>query len=692
MKQSMAPTVPDTQSVEPYLDDLDFIFNSDRVLNAAVTGPFGSGKSTLINFASHSDRFKGTNIAILSTTNFIDPAYGVLKDFTEYRDSIELGILNQLIQYSKDFDLIGAGVSCLNIPIRKNSKIVAAIYLSILLLVGTLAYSESLFESTAIRVSLLLLFSLMVGIAVYFVLSFFGGINSIKKLSVSEFAIELDNNGVSVIDQNLQTLINLIISSNYDCFVFEDLERAPDVAPTIIEELVFLNRCVNLRKSESQNPVKFIYLISDDLYNSDDRVKLFDFILPVVPYVDLFSAKEHLFTSVSRYELSISNELINAIAPGFSEARLVVDYFNEFLTYKSVLGLTNEDDDGLAAVVAYKIFFPSDFALFQQRKGFLYALLVESNLYSALDGLMPFTIYFHLREGSKRLALLSHIFMNNKEIDFINKLNIDDSAITEDRRFIVIKNLIIQQRLSPALINYISHGPSSLSWRDAWFIFSVSSENNEPEWEYKIDSCSSVVSLLSEVDFATNDSLNNFYIFDFLLRSPGKEITNKWKAAINKIQNRNDFPFLLNYLKSDIYKRGDCAVNFENSVSKYLLSLLQNSDSIDIDFEALTLLLFIDAPFLLTYSNELFNLSFPLVIDSMERINWRLDMNQREKLLKVLSDNNVYIDASRLPEIDLFDNCSAIDSNGELSEREFIITDSITKSNDSHPTVTVRTS
>lgn len=258
------------------------------------------------------------------------------------------------------------GVSCLNIPIRKNSKIVAAIYLSIMLLVGTLAYSESLFESTAIRVSLLLLFSLMVGIAVYFVLSFFGGINSIKKLSVSEFAIELDNNGVSVIDQNLQTLINLIISSNYDCFVFEDLERAPDVAPTIIEELVFLNRCVNLRKSESQNPVKFIYLISDDLYNSDDRVKLFDFILPVVPYVDLFSAKEHLFTSVSRYELTISNELINAIAPGFSEARLVVDYFNEFLTYKSVLGLTNEDDDGLAAVVAYKIFFPSDFALFQQ--------------------------------------------------------------------------------------------------------------------------------------------------------------------------------------------------------------------------------------------------------------------------------------------------------------------------------------
>lgn len=109
MKQSMAPTVPDTQSVAPYLDDLDFIFNSDRVLNAAVTGPFGSGKSTLIKFASHSDRFKGTNIAILSTTNFIDPAYGVSKDFTEYRDSIELGILNQLIQYSKDFDLIGAG-------------------------------------------------------------------------------------------------------------------------------------------------------------------------------------------------------------------------------------------------------------------------------------------------------------------------------------------------------------------------------------------------------------------------------------------------------------------------------------------------------------------------------------------------------------------------------------------------------
>lgn len=687
----MAATVPDDKSMSPYLDDLYFIFTSDQVRNAAVTGPFGSGKSSLINYVMHSDRFKRTKIAVLSTINFIDPAHRALKNATEYRNSIELGILNQLIQYSKEFDLASAGVGCLSVPIKKHNKLVAAIYLSIILLIGTLAFSESLFDSTVIRVSLLSLFSFMVGLAVYFMLSLLGGINSIKKLSVSEFAIELDNNGVSVIDQNLQVIINLIISSNCDCFVFEDLDRASDVAPMIIEELVFLNRCVNLRRGERENPVKFIYLISDDLYNSDDRVKLFDFILPVVPYVDLFSAKEHLIDNVVKYKLNISNELINAIAPGFSEARLVVDFFNEIMSYKSVLGLANEeDDDGLAAVVAYKIFFPDDFALFQQQKGFLYSLLVEANLLSALVGVKPIQIVYKYKEGSKRLALLSRIFMNNEELHLIDELNIDNSTIVDDRRYPVIKNLIIQQSLSPGLINYISHGSSSLSWRDAWFLSSISSGNNGLGWEYQIDSCPSIVSLLSDVDFATKKSLDNFYLFDFLLRSPENKVAAKLESELHKLQFENDFSFILNYLNSEVYNSGGRIEKFEASISNYLLSLLQNSESIDIDPEALALLLFIDAPFLLEYNEELFNLSCPLVIDAMECIDWRLDVKQRNKLLEVISDNNAYIDDSRLPEINLFDKCYEVDLSGELSEREYLVINSISKNNDASPRIIAR--
>ena len=683
MKQSMAATVPDDESMSPYLDDLHFIFISDQVRNAAVTGPFGSGKSSLINYVMHSDKFKSTKIAVLSTINFIDPANRGLKNTNEYRNSIELGILNQLIQYSKEFDLASAGVACLSIPITKKRKINAAIYLSIMLLIGTLVYSKFLFDSIVIRVSLLFLFSLMVGIAVYFALSFLGGINSIKKLSVSEFAIELDSNGVSVIDQNLQTIINLIISSNFDCFVFEDLDRAPDVAPMIIEELAFLNKCVNLRKSGSGNPVKFIYLISDDLYISDDRVKLFDFILPVVPYIDLFSAREHLIDSVAKYGLNISNELINAIAPGFSEARLATDFFNEIMTYKSVLGLTNEeDDDGLAAVVAYKIFFPDDFALFQQRKGFLYSLLVEADLLSALVGVKSLSIYHRHREGSDRLGLLSHIFLKNEELYLVDELNIDNSTIVDDRRYPVIKNLIIQQALSPALINYISHGSSSLSWRDAWFLSSVSSDDNELGWGYKIDSCPSIVSLLSDVDFATKTSLDNFYLFDFLLRSSEKRVETKLESEINKLVYKNDFTFILNFLNSDIYNSGERIEEFEASISNFLLSLLQNSESIDIDSEALALLLFIDAPYLLAYDEELFYLSYPLVIDAMDRIDWRLDTKQRNKLLEVISDNNAYIDVSRLPDIDLIDKCYEVDRCGGLFKREYFIINSISKTND----------
>lgn len=317
-------------------------------------------------------------------------------------------------------------------------------------------------------------------------------------------------------------------------------------------------------------------------------------------------------------------------------------------------------------------------------------MLVDANILSALVGVKPFSIYYKFREGSKRLGLLSHIFLNNEELHLIDELNIDNSTIVGDRCYPVIKNLIIQQSLSPALINYISHGSSSLSWRDAWFLSSASSDNNGLGWEYKIDSCPSIVSLLSDVDFATKNSLNNFYLFDFLLRSSEQKVLNKFKSEIHKLEYNNDFSFVLNYLNSDIYKSGGHIVNFEASISNYLISLLQNSESIDIDPEALALLLFIDAPFLLTYNKDLFYLSCPLVIDAMECIDWRLDIKQRTKLLEVISDNDAYIDDSKLPEITLIDKCYEVDRYGGLSEREYFVINSISKTNDAHPRIMVK--
>lgn len=47
----------------------------------------------------------------------------------------------------------------------------------------------------------------------------------------------------------------------------------------------------------------------------------------------------------------------------------------------------------------------------------------------------------------------------------------------------------------------------------------------------------------------------------------------------------------MNYLNSEIYNSDERIEKFEASISNYLLSLLQNSESIDIDPEALALLL-----------------------------------------------------------------------------------------------------
>ena len=74
----------------------------------------------------------------------------------------------------------------------------------------------------------------------------------------------------------------------------------------------------------------------------------------------------------------------------------------------------------------------------------------------------------------------------------------------------------------------------------------------------------------------------------------------------------------------------------------------------------------------------------------MECIDWRLDVKQRNKLLEVISDNNAYIDDSRLPEINLFDKCYEVDLSGELSEREYLVINSISKNNDASPRIIAR--
>ncbi len=75
--------------------------------------------------------------------------------------------------------------------------------------------------------------------------------------------------------------------AEFDGIIFEDIDRFDRIE--VFERLREINLLVNARlrnrKSETK-VVRFFYLLRDDVFQSKDRAKFFDYILPIVPVLD----------------------------------------------------------------------------------------------------------------------------------------------------------------------------------------------------------------------------------------------------------------------------------------------------------------------------------------------------------------------------------------------------------------------
>ena len=71
--------------------------------------------------------------------------------------------------------------------------------------------------------------------------------------------------------------------TGYTIVLFEDIDRFKDTQ--IFAKLRELNLILNSAKQIGQKPIRFIYALRDNVFTGTERVKFFDFILPIVPKV-----------------------------------------------------------------------------------------------------------------------------------------------------------------------------------------------------------------------------------------------------------------------------------------------------------------------------------------------------------------------------------------------------------------------
>lgn len=377
------------------LKALEFaIDENSEVTNVAITGNYGAGKSSVVE--SFERKCTDKKFIHISLGQY-DEIKSSEKNGLDKREinTIEGKIINQLLHQidpnkirKSIFKTLDADsqISPLKITVYLGLIIVLSVYLFNISSWHRLVQNFSWLSCTTKPIISLL------ALAILFVLIVYGifhlsklqrDFGFIKKLSLKaekiETGIEIFSNEssrVSYFDRYLDDVLYLFKQSEADVIVFEDIERFND--SRIFEKLKELNIIINRnRKANHKRKLVFFYLVKDDLFESHERTKFFDYIIPVVPVVTASNSHEilkELLTDMGEYGGFDKRFLFN-ISLYLDDMRLINNICNEYLTYKDTLNTLKLDYEKLFSMVVYKNIFPKDFSLLQRNQGYLYELL-----------------------------------------------------------------------------------------------------------------------------------------------------------------------------------------------------------------------------------------------------------------------------------------------------------------------------
>ena len=384
----------DVEIKQVTLEALQFaIDKKSEVTNVAITGNYGAGKSSIVE--SFERRCTDKTFLHISLGQY-DETIGSEKNGLNNRqiNTIEGKIINQLLhqinpnQIRKSiFKTLDAEsqIKPFNISVYLGLVLLSLYLLNISSWNGLVHNFSWLSWTTKPIISLLVLVILFVLIVYgfYFLLKLQKDFGFIKKLSLKAEKIETDieifsndNSKVSYFDRYLDDVLYLFKQSGADVIVFEDIERFND--SRIFEKLKELNIVINRnRKANHKRKLVFFYLVKDDLFESQERTKFFDFIIPIVPVVTASNSHDilkKLLTEMWEYG-SLDKTFLFNISLYLDDMRLINNICNEYLTYKETLSKLPLEREKIFSMVVYKNIFPKDFSLLQRNQGYLYELL-----------------------------------------------------------------------------------------------------------------------------------------------------------------------------------------------------------------------------------------------------------------------------------------------------------------------------
>lgn len=372
---SLAPRDNNTgESQSLYEARLMAALQDKDIKNIALTGIYGSGKSTILNTFKNNFaecwNFADVSLSTFDTKNKEDLDSDDLQ-------LIERSILQQLF-YSVSYDVI---------PLSRFKRIVktsekSKLYLFSLIAVAFVSYFLVFSENEKLlsimpnwgvipyfTISTLLISSLTI---IYKLLSYAINLKEIKlKLHDAEFNIK-DEEDKSILNDHIDEIIYFFQETKKNVVIIEDLDRFDNT--TIFVRLRELNSLIN---ASCEHRIVFIYAIKDDMFTGTERSKFFEYIIPVIPVINPTNAYDLIKKSYKDIVDGIDIRFLRNTCLYFDDMRLVKNILNEYQDYTKHLKGLRLDKNQLFAMIVYKNYYPKEFARLNSNQGEIHEIFNE---------------------------------------------------------------------------------------------------------------------------------------------------------------------------------------------------------------------------------------------------------------------------------------------------------------------------
>ena len=177
----------------------------------------------------------------------------------------------------------------------------------------------------------------------------------------------------------LDEIIYLFQEKKYDVVIFEDIDRFENTH--IFTKLRELNLILN-QSEEIGRRIVFLYALKDDIFaNAEERTKFFDYIVPVIPFVNVSNSGDLFRRKIAELnipETEVCSSFITDISAFVNDMRVLTNVVNEFDLYRNLLD-PKLNKEKLLAMVLYKNLYPTDFSLLHQNKGVVYETFMSAD-------------------------------------------------------------------------------------------------------------------------------------------------------------------------------------------------------------------------------------------------------------------------------------------------------------------------